>query len=311
MLCPYCNAFRPATTEPCPQCKAPSPLVMNMGGGYQGPPAPATWGGPGNPAPGSGWNNQAPQAPFQLEAYGNTPWGQGMVPQGAPGPVQQNPPSMLPVPYQGAPQPMSQNLPAAGSLAPADGSIYVPPMYTKPRAIIPRYRAISGLISVLVVFALLCAGTTYYAKATGKLSFLHQIIGDARPANVKPTRTILLPPPQTANQFGSASTIITSAATASTIDKRTAQPLNETTQFKAGDTIYLTYSVHPKAPGKVTVKWYTNKNFYEESNPIPVADAVSGYVPIQYSQAAEGMVELYWNDQLAMRLFFVVEPNIP
>jgi len=169
MLCPYCNAFRPATTEPCPQCKAPSPLVMNMGGGYQGPPAPATWGGPVNPpAPGSGWNNQAPPAPFQREAYDNTPWGQGMVPQGAPGPVQQNPPSMLPVPYQGAPQPMSQNLPAAGSLVPADGSIYVPPVYTKPRAIIPRYRAISGLISVLVVFALLCAGTTYYAKATGK-----------------------------------------------------------------------------------------------------------------------------------------------
>ena len=302
MLCPFCNAFRPATTEPCPQCKAPSPLVMNMGGGYQGPPAPATWGGP---------NNQAPQAPFQREAYNNTPWGQGMVPQGAPGPVQQNPPSMLPVPYQGVPQPMPQNLQAAGSLAPADGSIYVPPMYTKPRAMIPRYRAISGLISVLVVFALLCAGTTYYAKATGKLSFLHQVIGDARPANVKPTPTIMLPPPQTANQFGPAATIITSAATASTIDKTTAQPLNETTQFKAGDTIYLTYSVHPKAPGMVTVKWYTNNNLYEESKPIPVADAVSGYVPIQYSQAAEGTVELYWNDQLAMRLFFVVEPNMP
>ena len=228
-----------------------------------------------------------------------------MVPQGAPGPVQQNPPSMLPVPYQGAPQPMSQNLPAAASLGPADGSIYVPPMYTKPRAIIPRYRAISGLISVLVVFALLCAGTTYYAKATGKLSFLHQIIGDARPANVKPTPTIMLPSPEKANQSGPASTIITSAATASKIDNTTAQPLTETTQFKVGDTIYLTYSVHPKAPGTVTVKWYTNNNFYEKST-IPVADAVSGYVPIQYSQAAEGMVELYWNDQLAMKLFFVV-----
>lgn len=299
MLCPFCNAFRPATTEPCPQCKAPSPLVMNMGSGYQGPPAPATWGGP---------TNQAPQDPFQREAYDNTPWGQGMVPQGALGPVQQNPPSMLPVPYQGVPQPVPQNLPASGSLAPADGSIYVPPMYTKPRAIIPRYRAISGLISVLVVFALLCAGTTYYAKATGKLSFLHQIIGDARPANVKPTPTMILPPPQTANQLGPAATIITSAATASKIDPGTAQPLTETTQFKVSDTIYLTYSVHPKAPGTVTVMWYTNGNLYEKSKPIPVADAVSGYVPIQFSQAAEGVVELYWNDQLAMRLFFVVEP---
>jgi hypothetical protein len=139
---------------------------------------------------------------------------------------------------------------------------------------------------------------------------LHQIIGDARPANVKPTPTIMLPSPQMANQSGPASTIITSAATASKIDNTTAQPLTETTQFKVGDTIYLTYSVHPKAPGTVTVKWYTNNNFYEKST-IPVADAVSGYVPIQYSQAAEGIVELYWNDQLAMRLFFVVEPNTP
>src|SRR5215469_2350663 len=301
MLCPFCNAFRPTTTEPCPLCKGPSPLLMNMSGEYQGPLAPATWGEP---------NNQAPQAPFQREAYDTTLWGQGMAPQGAPGLVQQNPPSMLPVPYQDVPQPVSQNLPAAGSLVPADGSIYVPPMYTKPRAIIPRYRAISGLISVLVVFALLCAGTTYYAKATGKLSFLHQIIGDARPANVKPTPTFMLPPPRTANQSGPAPTIITSAATASTIDKTTAQPLIETMQFKVGDTIYLTYSVHPKAPGTVTVKWYTNNNLYEESKPIPVADAVSGYVPIQYSQAAEGMVELYWNNQLAMRLYFVVEPNM-
>ncbi len=306
MLCPFCNAFRPANTEPCPQCKAPSPLVMNMGGGYQGPPA--TWGEPGNLAPGGGWNNQALQASFQREAYNNTL----MPPQGAASSVPQNPASMLPVPYQGAPQPMPQNLPTihtGGSLVPGEGSIYVPPMYTKPRAIIPRYRAISGLISVLVVFALLCAGTTYYAKATGKLSFLHQIIGDARPANVKPTPTIMLPPPQMASQFGPASTIITSAATASTIDKTTAQPLNETTQFKVDDTIYLTYSVHPKMPGTVTVKWYTNTYLYEKST-IPVADAVSGYVQIQYVQAAEGMVELYWNDQLAMRLFFVVEPNI-
>ena len=309
MLCPFCNAFRPASTEPCPQCQAPSPLVRNMGGG---PLAPAMELGPTDPAPGSGWNNQAPQVSFQREEYDNTLWGQVMFPQGAPSPVQQNPPSMLPVPYQGASQqPMSQNLPAASSLIPSEESIYVPPMYTKPRAIIPRYRAISGLISVLVVFALLCAGTTYYAKATGKLSFLHQIIGDARPPNAKPTPTIMLPSPQKANQLGPASTIITSAATASTIDKQTAQPLNESTQFKVGDTIYLTYSVHPKAPGTVTVKWYTNNNFYEESKPIPVADAVSGYVPIQFSQAAEGTVELYWNGQLAMRLFFVVESTMP
>src|SRR5260221_12718625 len=120
-------------------------------------------------------------------------------------------------------------------------------MYTKPRAIIPRYRAISGLISVLVVFALLCAGTTYSAKATGKLSFFHQIIGDARPANVKPTPTIILPPPLFANQLGPASTIITSAATDFKIDKTTAQPLTETNPCKVSRTVYLTSNAPSKA----------------------------------------------------------------
>src|SRR5260370_40757956 len=152
-----------------------------------------------------------------------------------------------------------------GSLMPAipggEGYIYVPPMYTKPRAIIPRYRVISGLISVLVVFALLCAGTAYYAKVTGKLSFLHQLYGDARPDNAKPVSTPMLPLPQSAPQYGPASTIITSAATASSIDKTTAQPLIQTVQFKQGDTIFLTYTVLPTNPITLTANDNTTYNF--------------------------------------------------
>jgi hypothetical protein len=324
MLCPSCNAYRPVNNGPCPQCNAPSPLVEGTGAAYQVPPAPAGWGGSTAPPPGNGWDNQVPQLSFQGETYDNTLWGQGMLQQAAPGSISQNPPSLLPVPYQGGAGEPQQSMLAMphgstggkeGSLMPAipgeEGYIYVPPMHTKPRAIIPRYRVISGLISVLVIFALLCAGTAYYANATGKLSFLHQLYGDARPNNAKSVSTPMLPLPQSAPQYGPASTIITSAATASSIDKATAQPLIQTVQFKAGDTIFLTYSVHPKKPGTVTVKWYTNKNFYEESKPIPIADAASGFVPIQFAQAVEGSVELYWNDQLAVRLFFVVEPNMP
>ncbi len=238
---------------------------------------------------------------------------------------QQQEPSLLPMPYTGGagmPQQrlyvMAPDLPTIhtggeeDSLLPAipgeEKPVYVPPMYTKPRAIIPRYRAISGLISFFIVSALLCTGAAYFAKATGKLYFLHQIYGDARPNNVKPT-PIVLPTPQIAPDYGPASTIINSATTASKIDTATAQPLNPTNQFKIGDTIYLTYSVHPKSPGSVTVKWYTNNYFYQQSKPIPITDAVSGYVPIQFLQPEEGMVELYWNNQLAVRLYFVVEPK--
>jgi hypothetical protein len=327
MLCPFCNAFRPANKGLCPQCKAPSPLALagKTGSEYQA--SQATWGGPISPTSGSGWTHQAPEGSLRGEANDNSLWGQVMAPQAVPGSgfVEQQEPSLLPMPYPGgagAPQHglyvMPPDLPTIhtggeeGSLVPAtpgeEGPIYVPPMYTKPRAIIPRYRAISGLISFFIVFALLCTGAAYYARATGKLHFLHQIYGDARPDNVKAT-PIILPTPQIAPVYGPASRIINSATTASKIDTTTAQPLNPTNQFKAGDTIYLTYSVHPKSPGSVTVKWYTNSYFYQQSKPIPITDAVSGYVPIQFLQPEEGMVELYWNDQLAVRLYFVVEPK--
>src|SRR5258708_5408135 len=77
--------------------------------------------------------------------------------------------SMLPVPYQAQAQPGSQalmvmpngfptigaGLQAANPLLPAlpdssqEPAVYVAPMYTKPRPIIPRYLAISGLISFI------------------------------------------------------------------------------------------------------------------------------------------------------------------
>jgi hypothetical protein len=182
-------------------------------------------------------------------------------------------------------------------------------MYTKPRAIIPPYRAISGLLSIIIVSVLLCTGAGFYAKTTGKLSFWHQLYGDARPGNIKTAQPAALPVPQSAPILGLASTTINSATTASKIDTKTAQPFNPTNQFKVGDTIYLTYSVHPKSPGTVTARWYTNNNFYQLSNPITIKDAASGYIQMQYLQPLEGKVELYWNDQLAITLLFVVEPG--
>jgi hypothetical protein len=328
MLCPYCNAFRPANKAPCPQCKALSPLAKEASGSYQVPPAPDIWGGPITPGTDSGWSNQRPQGSFQREAHDNTLWGQVMGSQAAPDHAQQQYPSMLPVPYQGgigAPQqtlkvatpdlPTIHTRTAYGSMAPAipgeDEPIFVPPMYTKPRAIIPPYRAISGLISVIIVFAMLCTGAGFYAKATGKLAFLHQVYGDARPGNIKSTQSTTLPVPTPAPNFGPASIIINSATTASKIDEKTAQPISPTNQFKVGDTIYLTYSVHPKSPGTVTARWYTNNNLYQLSDPISIKDAVSGYIQMQFLQPLEGKVELYWNDQIAVTLFFVVEPGQP
>jgi hypothetical protein len=327
MLCPSCKAFRPANNVPCPQCKAPSPLV-GVDGQYQIPPPTATWGGPITPSNGNEWGTQMSQGSFQGGMNDNTLWGQVMNPQEAPGSVLQKQPSMLPIPYQSGietPQRVlkvtSLNLPTIhtgnenGSMMPAitgeEGLIHIPPIYTRPRAIIPPYRAISGLISVIIVFALLCTGVVFYAKATGKLTFLHQIYGDSRLVSIKTTQPVTLPIPQTLPTFGPASLIINSAATASKIDPATAQPQVPANLFRVGDTIFLTYSVHPKSPGKVTARWYTNNNFYQQSTSTSIKDASSGYFPMQYLQPAEGRVELYWNNQLAITLYFVVEPGQP
>jgi hypothetical protein len=283
-------------------------------------------------APGSARNiNMASPAVPGAETYDNSLWARVMDPQAFPtgSPTNEQQPSLLPVPYQ--PQQggiasqslmtMSPGFPTVqmggdgGALIPAppatEPTVHILPMYTKPRPLIPRYRAISGLLSVLIVFGLLCAGASYYAKVTGKLAFLHQIYGDARQKNTKVPPIRHLPVPSTTLQQGPASKFIPSATTASRFDTEHDVALDHTVQFKVGQDIYLTYSVHPQSPGSVTLKWYTDSTFYSASNPVAVPgtkEEYTGYVKIQFSQPIEGKVEIYWNGQVAVTLFFVVEP---
>ncbi|GAC1349896.1 MAG: hypothetical protein NVS2B12_42490 [Ktedonobacteraceae bacterium] len=207
---------------------------------------------------------------------------------------------------------MPMPLQHTGAMLPAlpeeEGVIYVPPMYTKPRAVIPRYRAISGLLSVLIVTALLCSGAAYYVKASGKLTVLSQLYGLIPPPSVKAPPTPVLPDPKANPDFGPGYSIINSAATNSRIDPvshASAQPANA---FQTNQTIYLTYSVQkPKTPGVMTIKWFTNGSFYQSTDPISVSTTgITGFTTQKYAKPAEGMVELFWNDELAIRLYFVV-----
>ncbi|TME66631.1 MAG: hypothetical protein E6I59_02410, partial [Chloroflexi bacterium] len=140
MLCTFCNSARLDNQAPCPRCGAPSPLLANAGSSE----TTMQW---GNGAPATGnlaKNNQASPVMTQTSTQPQQQQqGQHL--------------SLLPVPYQ--PQAPFMTMQAGnglipmqqpGTLSPAlpgdgqDRAIYVPPMYTKPRAIIPRYRAISG-----------------------------------------------------------------------------------------------------------------------------------------------------------------------
>ena len=322
MLCTFCNTARLANEAPCPQCGAPSPLIAGANGTYgnmEAPmPPPALWGSAASP-----FSNTA--SPFSNVQVSNQV--QPVLSQ-TPQVQQQQQISTLPVPYQPyqqalntmppgtfmggmegnalVPAPM-QNLSALVAALPEEaGTIYVAPMYTKPRPVIPRYRAISGLLSVLIVAMLFCVGTGYYVKASGKLAALGQFYGVARLPNVTPMATAPLRDPPTTQQTGPAYGIINSATTTSRINSQHVAQQQDTI-FKPGQAIYLTYSVqHPKAPGVVVIKWYTNGLFYQSSTTRTISGAITGYTEQLYIQPAEGTVELYWNNQLAIRLYFVV-----
>lgn len=250
---------------------------------------------------------------------------------------------MLPVPYQGGmslqrafpmpgtqmqqPFPMTgmelqqvfqpgalQVMPNRDQMLPAlpdeEAPTYVPPMYTKPRAIIPRYRIISGFLSVMIVLLLACSGSIYYAKASGKLAFLQQIYGTSRPPSLQNTPSVQIPNPPDKVDTGPAIKIIPSAATASRIDPKTNIPLQLENTFKVGTIFYVTYSAKPPKVGKVVLKWYMNNIFYRsmESTPLDpkATPTVNGNVQMVYQSPASGSVEIYWDDQLAQRLYFAV-----
>ena len=318
MLCTFCNTPRLDNEAPCPQCGAPSPLIRRTQTtaapdmrNVAGQAVSSLWEGNTASLPNAPMLPQTPQFSFSNESPQHVP---------------QQPISMLPALYQQQQQqvyppqtgPLLQGsglipvqMQHLGAMLPAlpedESIIHVPPMYTKPRPIIPRYRAISGLLSILIVAILFCSGAGYYAKASGKLSSLSQLYGMVPPASLKATPVMPLPNPPNP-VFGPAYSIINSATTNSRIDPTSHASAQPATVFQVDQTIYLTYSVQkPKTPGTVYIKWYTNGAFFQSPPPIPLEkDAISGYATQKYVQPDEGMVELYWNDQLAIRLYFVV-----
>ena len=348
MLCPSCQNFRPANSAPCPVCQSPSPLTNDAFQGNswgeqsfttsgawseQQLASSGAWGGPGTDMTG-GWNNPAPMSPWQQSsnasqqlAFSNAAqqqdsafWAQ----TGEQSPAQ----ALLPVPYQEQFSTNSQALMAIQQPFPPlnqgfnprvpalpdgpDAPVYVPPMYTKPRPLIPRHRAISGMLSVLIVFTLLCSGAGYYAQVTGKLVPLEKFLGIYTPPPAS-ARHGLLKIPTLQAQDGPAATFIPSVAISNqqntTVTKDTAIIRNEVNQFTAGETIYLICNFSSVQVGTVTTKWYNDNNLYRVASTATKDSQSNGiYFTTVYAKATEGKVEVYWNGQLAKTVFFVVQP---
>jgi hypothetical protein len=60
------------------------------------------------------------------------------------------------------------------------------------------------------------------------------------------------------------------------------------------------------------MKWYMNGQFFlpvTSDKVIKGGETWNGWSPMQYTQPAEGSVEIYWNDKLGERIYFVVQPT--
>lgn len=297
------DQFSPAANSPVPQMSFDAPPSVNGWNQF-------------SPADNNQWSNQPPQMSFEASP---AQWGMNL--QNGPQASQEPSKSLVPVPYQGQMglQMQQANMampiiqaPSIERMLPAlpEDSVYMPPMYTKPRPIIPRYRIISGLLSILIVSLLVCGGATYYAKASGNLKLLGRSITGAPPARIQPTATLPLPDPPNKTDTGPAYSKIPAATTTLRIDKNDT-PLQPTRIFQVNQQFYLTFTMPNASGGAVTAKWYMNGDFYQETPLSPNGakqgtGMVNAWILMKYETPAEGTVELYWNNQLAQRLYFVV-----
>jgi hypothetical protein len=284
MICPNCNMMREDSGAPCSYCGASSPVSGTTQAGI--------------------WGRQEPQIQVSLVP---APY------QGQMG-MQQMP--MMGQGGAGQVMPIQRSASLASTPAQAEEAtiVYVPPMYTKPRAIIPRYRIISGFLSLLIVSCLLCVGAGYYVKASGKLDYLRQMLSGAPPASLHAQTEPDLPDPGTRVDQGPAYAMIPSAIITAHVDPTNRYfAIKPDTVFKVGEIFYVIYSVQsPKTQGVVMLKWYTNNMFFTQTVSQPIQPDPNGIYygrsQMQYELPAEGKVELYWNNQLAQTLYFVVRP---
>ena len=295
--------------------------------GQQGyPPAVPPWQQPAEPYnPMPSWQQPpevATPAPFWQPDSNQNGWQQAQSFQ-SPGSQQ----SMLPVPYepgiglQSAERQSTISLQLVPDhaiqhlLAPAQGeTVYVAPMYTKPRPIVPRYRVISGLLSIIIMALVVCAGAGYYAQTKGVLAKAAQFVTGAPPKSLPLTSssTIPDPPEQTSKDLGPAYNAIPSAVTTLNIDKNNLarQPAKI---FKPGQVFYLVFSVQAPADGKggkVRTRWYTNDKFFTEiasQQTIKAGETKSGNIQMRFTAPLSGRIELFWNDQFAQKLYFAVK----
>lgn len=184
--------------------------------------------------------------------------------------------------------------------------IYISPGYTSQRVSIPAYRVISGLLSVVITMTLLCGMTGFLLYRNGAWASVGQWFGIAPPGSVASNSNFSNPPDRI--DKGPAEGIIPSVMLSTRLQSGTV--VGHENVFQLNQTIYLAYHVKsPPSNGQVIIKWYANGGLVGMPEQYAVAksdDIQPGMTTISFSEPTQGAVEVYWNDELAQKLLFVV-----
>ncbi|GHO70059.1 hypothetical protein KSC_089510 [Ktedonobacter sp. SOSP1-52] len=161
-------------------------------------------------------------------------------------------------------------------------------------------RVLSSIAAVLIVAALVGGALLLFGPK-------HQsaMVGSKAPI---PTAIATHIPDPGPSEVGPGASIITSATTTSHIDPNSHIALDKHQVFARGTVFYVIYNISTKEnAGKIAVKVFTNGiQDKAQETAIEANQNKHGYISLSYSVVLSGKIELYWNDQLAYRLYFAV-----
>lgn len=325
MECDQCGARRPPS-GPCPYCGAPPPGRGSMrdarGHSGKGPVAP----GPGRGGSGAGWGGSGggwgdddggggrSGGRYRQPDYEGVDLERALVPSMSLSPAEFG--AGVPA-LPGAPSEEEERL--LGIRRP----VYIPATGQKRRGRLGGWRVISGVLSVMLTCIAACGVGGYFGR--NLLTGLYRAPGGYNTPTSLSYADVPVTPVATA---GPNSKYITSVTTSKRIDSN-GHPIDVTSHFLVGDTVYVVVQVRnaPKGEHTVCAQWFLNGEDIRPSGqickPINIAD-VNVTLLLPYPQPGEGMARIFWdapagdtdpplNDPaLAQTIYFgIYEPATP
>jgi hypothetical protein len=309
MQCEVCGARRPLL-GPCPNCGAPPP-GRGPAGRTRGPSG-TNWGGSGQDwrrqgGSGSGWDydDEDPGGGRQTGRYRrpqpdyeNVDLERALVPSMNLSPAEMGAgvPGMPGVPgVPGMPAEEVERL--LGIRRP----VYIPATGNKRKFRVGSWRVLSGVLSIILVCIASCAagtilGKNYFSKVTS--------VGSVGPQTSSiDYSTVPATPVATMGGVNGAvgPKYISSVTTAKRVDS-SLNPVNITSHFLSGDTVYVVIDVRnaPSGQNTICVNWYLNGQYLQLPSSAETCKTfadqnqnVAFYIP--YPQPAVGMARVYWN----------------